>query len=149
MVSDDIKNIAIYGWLEEGIRKGLEFLQTADFSSMPDGKHEIDGERLYVVVRTYQTKPLPECRWEAHKKYVDLQYLISGEELIGYANINELRNASQYDEDKDIYFLNGDGAYKPIRPGEFMVFWPEDAHMPEVSKGSGCTVRKAVVKVAV
>ena len=91
MVYDDIGNAAIYYGLDEGIQKGLEFLQSNELSSWPDGEHEIDGENVYAVLRSYQTKPPAECRWEAHKKYIDIQYLISGEERIGCACIAQLR----------------------------------------------------------
>lgn len=149
MVFDEIAHAADYQGLGEGIQKGLAFLRDTDFSALPDGKHEIDGERVYAVVRTYDTKPQKDCRWEAHKKYIDIQSLAEGSEWIGFAFLEGLKQTTGYDADKDIYYLKGDeqnGVFAEMKPGRFMIFWPQDAHMPEISKGGGA-VRKVVVKV--
>lgn len=130
--------------LNERVIEGLVYLKSVDFSKIEDGRHEIN-ENMYVNVQTYQTKD--DALFEAHRDYIDIQYVIEGEEKIGVADYSNCSEAVAYDKEKDIEFLNGEGEYYPLRAGEYMVLYPQDAHKPSISIDNQSTVRKAVVKV--
>lgn len=132
--------------LNKRVVEGLEYLSSVDFSKLEDGRHEIN-ENMYVNVQTYETKE--DALFEAHRDYIDIQYIINGEEKIGVTPYSECSEAIPYDKEKDIEFLNGDGEYYPLHAGEYMILYPEDAHKPSISLKTKSTVRKAVVKVRV
>jgi YhcH/YjgK/YiaL family protein len=88
--------------------------------------------------------------FEAHKKYADIQVLISGEEKIGVLPLDATTVTVPYDEEKDIMFLTAEGEnYRDAMPGKFFLFFPEDAHRPTVKKTENSQVRKIVVKVRI
>lgn len=136
-----------YSDFSERMIKGFEYLNNTDWESIKDGKYEIDGENLYVNIQTYKTKS--EADFEAHRKYVDIQYIISGKENIGVVDYLACTTTVPYDEAKDIEFLRGSGRYITLNKGEFLVLYPEDAHKPSISINpeKPTNVRKAVVKV--
>ena len=132
--------------LNARVIEGLEYLKSADFTKIGDGRHEIN-ENMYINVQTYQTKE--DALFEAHRDYIDIQYVIEGEEQIGVTDYSNCSEAITYDKEKDIEFLNGDGEYYPLNAGEYMVLYPCDAHKPSISLNNQSTVRKAVVKVKI
>lgn len=148
MVIDRLSDSGTYDLLSPGIARGLGFLRRTDFSTIKPGRYEIDGTSIYAIVQDYVTKPKEEGRWEAHRKYIDLQYVAAGEERIGYADINRLTPGA-YDESKDFLPLSGDGDYVTLTTGMFMLLYPHDGHMPGIQTMARCTVRKGVVKIAV
>jgi YhcH/YjgK/YiaL family protein len=147
MVVDKIKNAGLYYSMGEKYEKAFKFLQDSDISKMAPGKYEIDGSHVYALVQQYDSKPLIEGKWEAHRKYTDIQYVAEGAEQIGYANIHEVDAASEYDSEGDYLLLQGHGSMIPLNAGSFAIFWPEDAHMPCIALNESKSVRKVVVKV--
>ena len=111
---------------------------------------EIDGRKVYVMVQQYETKPMEKGRWEAHRKYIDVQYVHQGAELFGYANLQDLK-AGSYDEAKDFLLLQGEGKGDFFRVGEgtFVILFPQDGHMPGMAISTPQPVKKFVVKVAI
>jgi len=146
VVSDLLANAHLYAALGPGIARGLRFLAETDLASFAPGRHELDGTRLYALVSDYTPKPLAECRWEAHRRYLDLQYLVSGIERMGVSPIDRLV-AGEYQEDRDIVWLSGSGDSLTFGAGQFMILWPGDAHMPGIDAGVPGLVRKIVVKI--
>jgi YhcH/YjgK/YiaL family protein len=147
MIIDKLTNASKYHPLGERIAEGLRFLENTDLTRLTPGRHEIQGNDLFVSVSDYQTKPLEDCKWEAHRKYIDVQLLSEGVEQIGYANIEELTVSEPYNETADLIFLTGKGDLLTLRPGVFAIFYPEDAHMPQIAAEAPHTVRKVVVKI--
>lgn len=145
---DDIRNASLYYGLGSGIEAALRYLETADFAGMEPGRYEI-GSKCYAIVQDYVTGPSEEKRWEAHRKYIDVQFVADGAELMGYADLAALRVLEDYDEAEDIAWLSGDGGFLAMRKGVFMILFPEDAHMPRVEVVESSAVRKVVVKVPV
>ena len=86
-------------------------------------------------------------KWEAHRKYIDIQYVLSGRERMGYSNTGKLKALTQYDEEKDYALYKGKGEMLTFTSGTFAVFFPEDAHMPCIKAENNEEVRKVVVKV--
>ncbi len=149
MIIDKLDSAGIYSGLGERIAKGLDYLASIDATSIEPGKYEIDGDAVFAIVMDYQTKDINEGFWEAHRKYIDIQYIAAGSELIGYANIDGLKAVADYDEESDFLKLEGDGSMIGVDAGTFVIFWPHDAHMPSVAIDKPASVRKVVVKVAV
>jgi YhcH/YjgK/YiaL family protein len=147
MVSDLLANAHLYTALGPGIANGLRFLAETDLAGLAPGRHQLDGARLYALVSDYPPKPLAEGRWEAHRRYVDLQYVVSGVERIGVAPIDRL-TPGDYDADRDMQWLDGAGDYLTVGAGQFVILWPGDAHMPGIAAGVPGPVRKVVVKIA-
>lgn len=149
MIFDNLKNACIYYGLGENFKKGFEFLKTADLTSLPVGKYEIDGKNVYLSVSEYNTKDQP-TDFEAHDLYADIQYIISGKERIDYAERQDCLPSVPYNAEKDIVKISAD-SFTPVRikAGEFAVFFPEDAHRPNVTDGENSFNKKAVVKVKI
>lgn len=149
MIIDKLKNAKFYYGLGENIKKGLQYLENNDLSEVENGKIKIDGENLFVSIQDYDSKPLSEGRFEAHKKYIDIQYIIKGTEKLGFTNIGNCTPTTAYDEEKDIVFLGGEGDFAVAKEGSFLIFTPEDAHMPGLCVEKQGYIKKAVVKVMV
>lgn len=147
MIIDSLPNVDLYRGLSPRIAAGLDYLRTADIAHMDPGRHEIDGVNLYVVVQRYETKPRDAGKWEAHRKYIDIQYMAAGTEMMGYANLETLTVTQAYDEANDYLLLRGEGDFLTVHPGMFVLFAPQDAHMPSLAVTHPQPVVKAVVKV--
>lgn len=148
MVTDLLKNAHLYAGLGERIARGLAWVNEQDLANLPVGRHDIDGQKLYALVSEYTTKPHADARWEAHRRYLDLQCLASGRESIGYTPLVTLQSG-QYIPEKDIVWLTGNGSHVVMEPGRFMLLWPGDGHMPGVALGEPEPVKKVVVKILV
>jgi YhcH/YjgK/YiaL family protein len=149
MVTDRLALAQLYRSLSPRIASAIDYVTATDFAAMPDGRHDIDGDRLFALVQRYTSKPLAEGRWEAHRKHIDLQLVVSGVERIGYVSIDQL-TAEPYDEEKDLTWLSGSGGqWITVPAGHFMLLWPGDAHMPGVQVESSSDVIKVVVKIKV
>lgn len=146
MVVDLLTNSSLYTGLGERIARGLAWAQEQPLAELAPGRHDIDGQRVFALVSDYDTKPAAEGRWEAHKKYLDLQCLVSGRELIGYTPLASLVGG-QYIPEKDIVWLTGHGSFITMEPGRFMLLWPGDGHMPGIAVDGPEPVRKVVVKI--
>jgi YhcH/YjgK/YiaL family protein len=147
MIIDKIENAHLYKNISERINKSFEYIGTTDLKNLPAGRYPIDGENIFALVSEYQTKPESEGKLEAHKKYFDVQYVISGEELMGYAPLGKQQILESYKEENDIVFYTGDKSFTKVSEGMFAIFFPEDVHMPGISTGKISDVKKLVIKV--
>ncbi|MBL9129224.1 MAG: YhcH/YjgK/YiaL family protein [Verrucomicrobiales bacterium] len=114
------------------------------------GIRELRGEDIYVNVHGYDTLPPERCRYESHRRYVDLQYCIGGGELIDWQLASTLKPAGPFDVSKDLQFYEpGDSLTRlQMLPGSFAIFFPSDAHRPKRADGFRPSVSKLVIKVA-
>jgi len=149
MKTDNIKNANSYFDLGENFQRGFEFLLNNDMEKLENGKYEIEGDNLYVSIQDYKTKSINEGKFEAHKKYADIQYIIKGKEQLGYTNVMLLEPITEYDKIADITFFdtNSENSFIKAQEGDFVIFMPEDAHMPCIAIDNPEYVKKAVVKV--
>ncbi len=147
MILDSMTNAHIYAAMHPRIARGLEFLRKTDLAALPPGRHEIDGDRVYAMVSEYCTKPVEAGRWEAHRRYLDLQFLQRGRERVGRAPLERFE-AGPYDETKDVAFLSGSGEFVTLGAGDFLIVWPHEAHMPQIAADAPAPVKKIVVKIA-
>lgn len=150
MIFGDIKNLSFDNSnYPEAIQKGLEYLNNTDFSILADGKYEIDGESIFARIMEVTTKNKSDQKAESHAKYIDIQFLLSGKEIIGFSpktdlniptdNLLESGDALLYTELKDEMDLL-------MTPGKYAIFFPFEAHRPGCKKGTD-KIRKVVVKV--
>jgi biofilm protein TabA len=148
MIADLLTNAHLYAGLGPGIARGLRFLAETDLAGLAPGKHELDGERLFALVSDYTPKPPAEGRWEAHRRYLDLQHVVSGGERMGVAPTSRMTE-TDYQADRDLAWLAGAGDFLTFGAGQFMILWLGDAHMPGIDAGVPGPVRKVVVKIAI
>ena len=149
MIIDNLKNAGLYYGIDPRLKLALEYLQKTDFERLESGRYEIDGENVYAMVQQYESKPREQGAWEAHRKYTDIQYIVSGSEQIGYRCTDGMKVTQEYNETRDILFLDGEGSFFRVASGFFAIFAPQDAHMPCIAEDTPATVRKVVVKVRV
>lgn len=152
MIFDNIENASLYYPLGEKIKKGFEFILNHDLKTMPCGRHDID-EGIYANVQELDTKMAHLAKFEAHRKYIDIQYVISGCERMDFSLIDNFRSITAYDGENDIEFLelkeespcaNSINA----REGNFAIFFPQDVHAPMLSCNDGCEkIKKVIVKI--
>jgi len=131
--------------------KAFTFLKENDLTKMELKRHDIDGDNLYAPISEYQTKNQEDAHYEAHRQYIDIQYVINGKELIGIAPSSDLREITEpYDSAKDIMFMTVNQINNiPAGPDRFFIFFPDDLHRPGLKDGENSMVRKVVVKLKV
>jgi biofilm protein TabA len=120
-------------------------------ADLPPGRYEIAGEDAYALVQIYTTFPAAERRYETHRRYLDIQFVATGEECIRYAPVESLPLAGTYDPAKDLQFHQEPAAESSLvlGPGTFAVFYPPDGHKPCTTHREPSAVRKVVIKVRV
>ena len=150
MIYDRFENLNLYCQPGTRLHRALVYAQDVARTAA-DGRTEIDGDRLYVSVSTYHTGSRGERRFEAHKKYIDVQVVLEGEERIDVSLEKDLPVLEAYDEKREVMFLvpPKEFALLAMKPGCFAVFYPEDVHRPGCNLRSKRRVRKLVVKVQV
>ena len=149
MIKDRLENAEVYYNISENLRKGFIWLKSVDLKSLDDGKYEIDGEKVYASIQTYETKL--EAKYESHRNYIDIQYMINGMEKIGVTDLSNCDTCVEYDSERDLEFynINSQEEYLELLEGQFLVFYPHDAHKPSISIKEKSLVKKVVVKVAI
>ncbi|GHT62453.1 hypothetical protein AGMMS50239_15810 [Bacteroidia bacterium] len=131
-------------------QKAFRFLASPEFPHLPEGKQVIDDENLFVNINEYDTKNTEDAKCEAHIKYADIQFMITGEELMGLTPLSNTQNPTPYSEEKDIYFMQpNDMQYYLADTSNFFIFFPSDAHRPAVKVKENVPVKKAIVKVRI
>ena len=147
MVNDHIKYASEYFNLSAGIRVALEYLRRTDIASLAAGRHDIDADRVFVLVSDYDTRQPADTFWEAHRRHVDVQFVQSGSERIAYGDIARFE-LDPYDAERDLIVARGESErFVEVGAGEFVILFPHDVHMPGLTGRAVQAVRKAVVKV--
>jgi biofilm protein TabA len=148
VILDTLANAARYAAVHPRFAAAFDFLARPSTASLPDGRHEIDGDRLFVLVDRSAGRGREGATLETHRRYIDIQVTLEGLEEIGWAPLASLRPPrGAYDDAKDIAFFDDrPTTWVGVPPGHFVIFFPQDAHAPLAGRGQ---LRKAVVKVAV
>lgn len=148
MIIDKLENARLYAGISKKIAKGLAILKEMDFCKQEDGKYEVNDNLFYIVQR-YKSKPFAECRLEAHRKHIDIQYLVAGDEFIGYAPFEGLKIKQKYEDKKDVGFYKVPDKISMVElmAGMFCILFPHDAHMPCIQFDGPMDILKVVVKV--
>lgn len=151
MVTDQLQNAAQYYALGKGIEKALRFLQETNLHELENGRYTIDDDLLFAIVQEYETKNPAQEKLESHKKYIDVQYVVSGIEKMGHALLdNQIPSRPYNPEDDYMLFDASPDFFSVVKEGMFTIFFPNDLHMPCIQYTNlPEKVKKIVVKVAV
>jgi biofilm protein TabA len=159
MIVDLLSNAPLYRGLPARLVTALEFLEKTDLAALPLGKTIVDGERLFALVHEYEPKPAAELKFEAHRRYWDVQFVVSGAERMGWNARRRMTVSEPHDGERDVAFFQGTASFFDVPAGTFAIFSPSDVHMPGVcgelagaggkSPSASGLVRKVVVKVEV
>ncbi len=125
------------------------YLKNTDLEKLPKGKYPIDGDNVFASVTTDSTKDFDKTNWESHRKYIDLQYVIQGEEKIGVYPVSKAIVTKAYDDKRDAANYTTDGKLYTAVPGTFFIFFPSDAHRPNITPGGNKVDKKIVIKIKV
>lgn len=151
MILDTLANAARYEALNSRFAKTFAWLRGFD-GTQALGRHDIDGDHCFALVQTYETKPPEKAKFEAHRKYIDVQFIHSGRESILWAPLVSMQEEMMaYTEEKEAALWKLTPDYTPLHVsgGQFAILWPQDAHAPCVVWDKPEQVMKVVVKVAV
>jgi YhcH/YjgK/YiaL family protein len=150
MIADSLSNSEIYESAHPLFFKAFDFLRTARFENLPLGRHALEGDDLFVIYMEYDTKDLDDCVMESHRKYIDIQYMVEGEEAMAVSTLRGQAESTPYDDERDVAFYekNYDSIIK-VPEGHFTVFFPHDLHMPSMKTGAIRKIKKAVCKIRV
>jgi biofilm protein TabA len=129
--------------------KVFAFLRDSDLVNLKPGKYAIDGDNAYATITEAPSKTFEQSAWESHRKYIDLQYVIRGEEKIGIAPVTTSTVIKPYNEKTDGANYTADGQYYIAKPGTFFLFFPGDAHRPNIMVDGYDVVKKLVIKIKV
>lgn len=148
MILDRIEQADSYADLNPHFTKAFAFLRRNGLDQLPDGRHDIDGEDIYAIVLKGTGQDRSQAKLEVHRKYIDIQYLVSGRDEIGWKNHSLCENPNgDFDSANDFGLLeDAPTAWVSLCPGDFAILFPEDAHAPGLGDGA---FHKVVVKVAV
>jgi biofilm protein TabA len=151
MIVTDINHIEHQVSMTPAFKKAIEFLRRPDIHNMADGRVEIDGQDVFALVQRYETVKTDTPKFEYHRQYIDIHYIVSGKEVIGWAPVEQMTITEAYDMEKDICF--GTVPKEEITPvylqaGQLAVLYTEDGHAPKLAADAPSHVVKIVVKVA-
>jgi biofilm protein TabA len=146
MIIDRIEQIGNYAGLGSNFVTAAEFMAGTDLAALENGKHEVDGDNVFVIAIREPGKTQAEARLEAHRNYADIQVVLAGTDTMGWkARALCVEPDGEYDAEKDLeFFKDASDIWVPIGAGTFALFLPDDVHAPMVSDGE---IHKVVVKV--
>jgi YhcH/YjgK/YiaL family protein len=150
LIIDRLENAALYYNIHTRISAAFRYLRDTDLAAIAPGKYEIDGDELFAIVQEYDTMDATTEQMESHKKYIDVQYMMQGEELVGHALLNGHAVAKEYDAENDfMLYADAPSFFTKMAAGTFMMFFPHDLHMPCIRVNETGKVKKVVVKVKI
>lgn len=151
MVTDTLSQSSRYAALHSRFAFAFEFLEEME-PDVLDGRYDIQGDHCFALVQTYDSKPHEKAKFEAHRRYIDIQFILSGQESILWSPVSGFAEVTlPYAEEKDVSFYATPAHFVSVnmRPRQFAIFFPEDGHAPGLEWGGNCEVRKVVIKVEV
>lgn len=150
MIIDSLENGKKYAALNKHFATAFGYLGSTDFTVLEAGKYDIVPDELFAILSEYQTKDSTGEEMEAHKKYIDIQYIVSGAERMGVSLLKDQVVSKPYSEEKDFHlFADAPDYFIELHAGDFVIFYPNDLHLPTIQVDQPATVRKVVVKVSV
>jgi biofilm protein TabA len=129
--------------------KVFDFLRSTDFNSIAPGRYVIDGDKAFAIITEGPTKPMEDTKWESHRQYIDLHYVIRGQEQIGVAAMSHATLTEPFTDKSDNAHYNAEGTFFVAGPGTFFLFFPQDVHKAGISTDPGSTDKKMVIKISV
>jgi YhcH/YjgK/YiaL family protein len=149
VIVDQLSNAGLYRAVHARFSRAFDYLTATALTELPSGKQTIQGDDLFALVNDYSTQPQEKCRFEAHRRYIDIQFMVRGVEQIGVATLAAMSDDEPYVAERDVAFFRGHGDRITLAEGTFAVFFPHDAHQPGIAVAEPVLCRKVVVKVLV
>ena len=152
MILDTMENAKQYAGLHPNIDRVLQAMQAYTPENYPGGRVELDGNNLFMLLNNYETYDAQGALSEAHRKYIDVFYMVEGEETIYVKPTAQLKNVTaEYDGDKDCLLADTDEDATPVHltAGSFVILFPQDAHTPACHAKNSCKVKKIIGKVRI
>ena len=150
--SDEIKEQLMEEFkMEQKLARALEIIEDLDWETVACGRYDVDDE-LYYMVQEYETKYPEQARYEAHEKYVDIQYIVKGVERMEFAETSKLKVTEKYNPEKDVKFLEEPKVIDAsiVEAGDYRIFYPEDAHRPGLCvNNTPAKVKKILAKILI
>ena len=149
MIYGNIKNKEEFSYLPEKLKACFDYISKNDLKSFEKGCYEINGKDLFVNIVEYETTTEDKRFWESHKYYLDLHFILENEEII---NINFIDNMKQktFVEEEDFFPLEGNKKSSIVlQEGDFLILYPNDAHMTAVKVNESKKIKKAIFKVKI
>lgn len=144
------KDLKDFEKIHPRFKDAFDFIKKAVNEDLSDGNYEIDGKEIYAFISSYKTKTEAEGKFEAHRKYIDIQCILSGTEIIGFESPEKVELTEDYKDGGDIcfYSLNKDYDKIVLTKGEFVIITTDELHAPCLSLNNEPTdVKKVVVKI--
>jgi YhcH/YjgK/YiaL family protein len=150
MIIDQLENLGQYGDIKQHLQV-MEILRNRPFDEMDQGRYDVEGDRLFFMLQRYDTAPVAEGKLETHENYIDVQFVVSGEEMMGYANRECLTIDSPYNPETDLAFYHQPARMTllRLRPETFCVLYPQDAHLPGCCLEKPQSVTKVIIKIRI
>lgn len=152
MILDLLENAKQYAGIHPGVDRALEEMKRFTPENYGDGRVDVDGDNVFLLLNNYETHPKSESMAEAHRKYIDVMYMVEGAETIYVKNVDKLKNiTSAYTEENEALLADTDEDATAVRleKGYFVVLFPQDAHSPACDAGGKRSVKKIIGKVKV
>ncbi|TDX01337.1 YhcH/YjgK/YiaL family protein [Dinghuibacter silviterrae] len=150
MILDYLDRASTYKGLDEPFQKAFAWLRQTDLGTLPKGRYDIEGDRVFAMVNEYETVDPQGQKMESHRVHIDLQYMARGTELVGHDFLRAQQPSKAYDPDTDFMLYDENPSFfSRFEEGMFAIFYPEDLHMPNIHPGEPGWVKKVVVKIKV
>lgn len=148
MIIDVLTNADFYAGLNPHLKTAFDFLRQTDLNMLEEGRHEVDGDKVYAVVALGLGRKAEDALLETHDNYIDIQYVLEGTDNIGWKARKDLGQPTDASDPRnDVqFYADKPSAWTAIGPGQFGIYFPEDGHMPMISDGQ---LHKVIMKVAV
>ena len=149
MILDKLENYNLYVNTNNRLKKAFEFLSNNNLEELVDGKYEIDSADVFALVQSYTSKKEDENKLESHEKYIDIQYVVKGNETIVWSSVNQLTVSEEYSEEKDVTFYK-DSSYSSklnLKDNYFCILFPQDGHKPGCFFHEPMNIKKIVIKI--
>ncbi len=148
MILDRLENAEHYYAMHPNFEKAFAFLRQSNLAALPAERYDIDGDRVFCMISKGPGRSRAEAKLEAHRKYIDIQYVIAGSDDMGWKPTADCELVeTAYNAEKDIEFFNDEpDSWTEVPAASFVIFFPQDAHAPLVGSKE---IHKAVLKIAV
>lgn len=148
MIVDSIKNAELYYSLSPRIKQAFDWLAKTDVSALEAGRHDIDGDNLFVNVMEVELKPREAAALEVHDRYIDIQIMVGETEEYGWSERCDCHSPrEEFNRERDVqFFTDVPQMFFSLNERQFAIFFPEDAHAPMLGEGA---VRKLIFKLLI
>ena len=151
MIYDTLNNCARYYGINKNFEKAFDFIKKAIAENLPVGKYELDGKNLFASVQEYTNKNYEDAKFEGHREYIDIQFIVTGEERMDVVDIQKANKMIDYNPEKDVeFFTDTDlASVSTVTANEYCIFYPNDIHKPGLAVKEKSQVKKVLVKIKI